>query len=72
MLIKSIPIEVDVLKLMPRHSSIVYGYIMGQYLNTLTKKQMHNITQLPDKRIYETFTDEYERNRRANELKHTK
>ena len=31
--------------------------------------KMHNVTQLPDKRIYETFTDEYERNRRWSELK---
>ena len=26
-------------------------------------------TQLPDKRYYETYSEEYERNRRANELK---
>ena len=32
----------------------------------------HNITQLPDKRMYETFTDEWERNRRVRELEHTK
>ena len=36
------------------------------------KMTYHNITQLPDKRMYETFTDEYERNKRANELKRTK
>ena len=26
-------------------------------------------TQLPDKRYYETYSEEYERNRRYNELK---
>lgn len=31
---------------------------------------MHNITTLPDKRIYETFDSEGDRNRRYNELKH--
>ena len=33
---------------------------------------MHNKTQLPDKRTYETFTDENERNRKRNELKNVK
>ena len=33
---------------------------------------MHNKTQLPDKRTYETFTDENERNRKRHELKNTK
>lgn len=32
----------------------------------------HNITTLPDKRTYETFTDEAERNRRHNEIKNIK
>lgn len=30
---------------------------------------MHNITTLPDQRIYETFDSVYERNKRFNELK---
>ena len=33
---------------------------------------MHNKTQLPDKRTYETFTDEGERNRRYHEVKNAK
>ena len=33
---------------------------------------MHNITTLPDKRTYETFTDESERNIRYNQLKKTR
>lgn len=33
---------------------------------------MHNITTLPDKRTYETFDSEAERNRRYNELKNKK
>ena len=35
-------------------------------------RKMHNKTQLPDKRTYETFTDENERNRKRNELKNVK
>lgn len=60
-----------VLRHMQRHSLVVYGYTADLYLNILMRK-MHNKTQLPDKRTYETFTDENERNRRYHEVKTAK
>jgi hypothetical protein len=35
----------------------------------MKKKMKLTETQLPDKRYYETYSEEYERNRRYNELK---
>lgn len=39
------------------------------FYNIKKRKMKLTETQLPDKRYYETYSEEYERNRRYNELK---
>lgn len=57
-------------KVMQRYSLTLFGFIMALYLNLIKKEKMKlTETQLPDKRYYETYTEEHERNRRYNELK---
>jgi len=69
MLIKSIHIGADALKHMRKLNSILFGSIIDLYLNLMKRKMKLTETQLPDKRYYETYSEEYERNRRYNELK---
>lgn len=69
MLIRSILTEAEGLRHMPRHNSIPYGYIIDLYLNLFLRKMQLTKTQLPDKRTYETYDTESERNIRFNELK---
>jgi hypothetical protein len=46
-----------------------FGYIIVHILNLILRKMQLTKTQLPDKRNYETYDSEAEKNRRFNELK---
>lgn len=67
--IRNILTEAEGLRHMPRHNSIPSGSTIDRYLNLFQKRMQLTKTQLPDKRYYETYDTESERNIRFNELK---
>lgn len=69
MLIRNIHIDEGRLKPMLNVNSILCGYIADLILNLIKIKMKLTDTQLPDKRNYESYDNETERNVRLNQLR---